>query len=92
MIFLYAYLAIGVACLVLATLYALDVRGLINSYPGEYRPGVEAKKLADSALLVLIAPVWPVGALFFVVRAVWSLVKDVRAYYFKSNRKESDDR
>lgn len=90
MTFLAVYLAIGLVGLLVATLYALEVRGLITGYPGEHRPDVEAKKRADSALLVLLVPIWPVAALVAVAIAVWSLVQDVRSYYFKSNRKEVD--
>lgn len=90
MIFLVAYSIIGFLYLVVALINAGHVRDSINRYPGEYPPEVVAKEKADSALLALLTPVWPGVVLFFVARVTWMHVKDVRAYYFKSNRKEGD--
>lgn len=92
MIFLAVYLVISLVSLLAAIFYALYVRDVVDRYPGIYGPDVDAKKLAESALLVFLAPAWPVAALVAVARAIWSLVQDVLAYYFKSNRKEGDDR
>lgn len=94
MIFIILYLIVAFGFLFAASFNAHEVRESIELYPGHgtYGSEVDAKEKADSALLVLLTPVWPGILLFFAARGIWSLVKDVRNYYFKSNRKEGDDR
>ena len=76
------YLAVGGVYFLVAVWNAWYVRHTIDVWPSSYWPGEAEQERADSALMVFLTPVWPVIVIAAVVTAVWSLVQDVRAYYF----------
>ena len=92
---LVTYLAVGGVYFLGAVWNAWYVRDTIYRYPNAYWPETASRKKAESALMVLLTPIWPVflvAAPVAVVMAVWALVQDVRDGYCKTNRKEVDDR
>ena len=86
------YLAVGGVYFLVAVWNSWYVRSTIDIYPNSFWPGEAEQERAVSALMVFLTPVWPLVVLAALVASAWSLVQDVLDYYFKSNRKEGDDR